>query len=300
MAGAELDLPLDQAPSARFLLLMTAGLVYLAILAFGIAAVADSKLDSLARLPRIVTVALPPNPDPAAARRELLDVLELVQTRPGVAYASLIDDDEIGSLVQPWLGSETAPELAIGTPAAGLPLPRLIDIAYNPGATIDLAALDRDLETVVQGATIGDAGLLQRNEERLARIFRHVGTGVGFLLVIGSVAVAAWITRLNFGQHAQAVDLLRSMGAEDRYIAQQFEHHALGRTLRGALIGFTAGLVTISVVLYGQPALAEVPLTEQRLAPVHWVLLAVVPVATALGTAITARLTALFGLARLG
>ena len=300
MAGADLDLPLDRTPSARFLLLITAGLVYLAILAFGIAAVADSKLDSLGRLPRIVTVALPANPDPAAARRELLDVLELVRTRPGVAYASLIDDDEIGSLVQPWLGGGSAPELAIGTPAAGLPLPRLIDIAYNPGAPIDLAALGHDLDSVVQGATIGDAGLLQRNEERLARAFRHVGIGVGLLLVIGSVAVAAWITRLNLGQHAQAVDLLRSMGAEDRYIAQQFEHHALGRTLRGALIGFTAGLVTISVVLYGQPTLAEVPLTEQGLAPVHWVLLAVVPVATALGTAITARLTALFGLARLG
>jgi cell division transport system permease protein len=300
MASAELDLPLDGTPSARFLLWIIAGLVYLAILVFGIAAVADSKLDSLGRLPRIVTVALPPNPDPAAARRELMDVLELVRTRPGVAYASLIDDDEIGNLVQPWLGGGSAPELAIGTPAAGLPLPRLIDIAYNPGAPIDLAALDRDLGSVVQGATIGDAGLLQRSEERLARILRHVGIGVGLLLVAGTIAVSAWITRLNFTQHAQAVDLLRSMGAKDHYIAQQFEHHALGRALRGALIGFVGGLVTIAVVLYGQPAMAQTPLTEQGLAPVHWVLLAVVPIATALTTAIAARLTALFGLARRG
>ncbi len=299
MAGADLDLPLDGTPTGRFLQWLTAGLVYLAVLAFGIAGLADAQLDSIKQQPRIVTVALPPNPDPAASRLELIDTLELLRSRPGVAYANVIDDDEIGSLVQPWLGAGDAPEVAMGALGPGLPLPRLIDIAYNPGVPVDLATLGRELEAIVPGATIGDAGLLQRSQERLAAIFLRIGTGIGLLLLAGTSVLAVWVTRFNVSHHHQAIDLLRLLGAKDRYIAQQFEHHALGRALRGALVGFAVGLSTITVALYGPPALGQPPLTEQGLAPVHWVMLAIVPVSAALAAAIAARLTAHFGLARL-
>ena len=53
-------------------------------------------------------MALPPNPDPAIARDEIREVLDLLRGQPGVAYASLIDEQEIGSLVQPWLDLEAA------------------------------------------------------------------------------------------------------------------------------------------------------------------------------------------------
>ena len=299
MAGADLDLPLAETPTSRVLLWLTAGLVYLAVLAFGVAAVADGQLRDFKRQPRIVTIALPPNPEPAAARAEVVQVLELLRTRPGVAYASLIDDDEIDSLVQPWLGSDLAAIDRPGGPSGlGMPLPRLIDIAYNPGVAVDLAALDRDLGAIAPGTTIGDSGLLQRSKERLALLFRSIAAGIGFVLVVGVVGVNAWITRLDFRVHLQAVDLLRLMGAKDRYIAQQFEHHALGRSLRGAFSGFACGLSTIVLVLYLPPLVDRVPLVEQNLAPVHWVLLAIVPVATALLAALAARLAAHLALAR--
>ena len=299
MGTADLDLPLADTPTSRVLLWLTAGLVYLAVLAFGVAAVADGQLDDFKRQPRIVTIALPPNPEPAAARAELVEILELLRTRPGVAYASLIDDDEIDSLVQPWLGSDaTAVDLPAGPSGLGMPLPRLIDIAYNPGVAIDLSALDRDLGAIVPGTTIGDSGLLQRSRERLALLFRSIAGGVGLVLVLGVFWVNVWITRLDFRVHLQAVDLLRLMGAKDRYIAQQFEHHALGRSLRGAFLGFALGLSTIVLVLYLPAVLGRAPLVDQGLAPVHWVLLAIVPVATALLAALAARLAAHFGLAR--
>lgn len=299
MAGAELDLPLAETPTSRVLLWLTAGLVYLAVLAFGVAAVADGQLQDFERQPRIVTIALPPNPEPAAARAEVVEVLELLRRRPGVAYASLIDDDEIDSLVQPWLGSDAAAvDLPAGPSGLGMPLPRLIDIAYNPGVAVDLAALDRDLVAIVPGTTIGDSGLLQRSQERLALLFRSFAVVIGALLVGGVVGVNVWITRLDFRLHGQAVDLLRLMGAKDRYIAQQFEHHALGRTLRGAFLGFAFGLSTIVLVLFLPPLFGGTPLVEPALAPVHWVLLAIVPVATALLAALAARLAAHFGLAR--
>lgn len=298
MRGPELDLPLHGSPTSRFLLWSMAALIYLAVLAFGIAAIADVQLAGFHRQPRVVTVALPPNPDRAAARQEVQDVLALVRARPGVAYASVIDAAEIDSLVRPWLGADAAPGALPGDSAAiGIPLPRLIDIAYNPGAMVDLTALDRDLVTVVPGATIGDSGLLRRSQERLAAIFRMAGVTFGLLAVALAVLAAVLITRVDLRSNAQTIDLLRLLGANDGYIARQLEHHALAFTLRGAVMGFMAAISTIVLALYLPAWLGDSVLFGEALAPAHWLLLAIVPVATTLLVAIAARLAAHFGLA---
>ena len=99
MRNPDLDLPLETTAFGRFLLWLTAGLVFLCVLAFAVAAIADAQLTALRQEPRIVTVALPPNPEPAAARREVDDVLAHVRALPGVAYASLIDEAAFGELV---------------------------------------------------------------------------------------------------------------------------------------------------------------------------------------------------------
>ncbi len=300
MASGELDLPLEDMPAGRFLQWSSAALVYLAVIAFALAGIADAQLDAFKREPRIVTVALPPNPDAAIAKGEIRKVLDLLRGQPGVAYASLIDEQEIGSLVQPWLDLEGAePDAPSGRAGLGILLPRLIDIAYNPGAAVDLDGLASELDALVPGTTIGDAGLLQRSQERLADVLRTAGAAVGLALLFGVVGLAAWLTRLSFKQLVHAVDLLRSMGAKDRYIAQQFEQHALGRALRGTLVGFVAGLSTVVIVLYGGPMVGGEPPVDHGLDAIHWVLLAIVPLSTALLIAIAARLTALFGLARL-
>ena len=53
------------------------------------------------------------------------------------------------------------------------------------------------------------------------------------------------------------------------------------------------------VVLYGGALLGAEPPADRGLGAVHWVLLAIVPLVTALLIAFAARMTALFGLARL-
>lgn len=300
MASGELDLPLEDMPAGRFLQWSCAALIYLAVIAFALAGIADGQLDAFKREPRIVTVALPPNPDAAIAQGEIRKVLDLLRGQPGVAYANLIDEQEIGSLVQPWLDlGDAEPDAPGGPPSLEILLPRLIDIAYNPGAAVDLDGLASELDAIVPGTTIGDAGLLQRSQERLADLLRTAGAALGLALLLGVVGLAVWLTRLSFKQLVQAVDLLRSMGAKDRYIAQQFEQHALGRALRGTMVGFVAGLSTVVIVLYGGQVLGGEPPVDRGLGAIHWVLLAIVPPATALLVAIAARMTALFGLARL-
>lgn len=298
MRKLDLDLPLDGTPMSRFLFWTTAGLVFLALVACIVAALADVQLNAFARQPRIVTVALPPNPDAGAGRLEVQAVLSHLRQIPGVAYASLIDDAEIDSLVEPWLGSAARPkgDKTAGT-AIGMPLPRLIDIAYNPGADVDTSALGQALDAIVEGATVGDAGLLQRSQERLALTFRTTGLGIAASLLALLMVAVVWLTRIGLEQHKDTVDLLRQMGAKDRYVARQIEHHALIKGLRGAILGFALAISGAILVLHLPRLLGHAPPVEGDLAPIHWVLLAIVPVASALLIALAARLTAQFGLA---
>ena len=299
MRNPDLDLPLETTAFGRFLLWLTAGLVFLCVLAFAVAAIADAQLTALRQEPRIVTVALPPNPEPAAARREVDDVLAHVRALPGVAYASLIDEAAFGELVDELLVDDAADRATGGLFGARMPLPRLIDIAFNPGAAIDLPALDEDISTLVPGATLGDSGQIERSRERLAVLFRGVAGSFGLLLLAVIVVVVVWLTRAGLAAHRQTIDLLRQMGAGDRYLARQFEQHALAKALRGALLGFALAISVVIVVVYVPTLLGEAPLAAHELAPVHWVLLAMVPVVAALLATLVARLTAHHGLARL-
>lgn len=303
MRNPDLDLPLETTAFGRFLLWLTAGLVLLCVLAFAVAAIADAQLAALRQEPRIVTLALPPNPEPRAARREVDDVLAHVQALPGVAYASLIDEAAFGALVDELLVEDTtedAAELATGGLfGARMPLPRLIDIAFNPGAEIDLIALDEAISALVPGATLGDSGQIERSRERLAVLFRGVAGSFGLLLLGVIVIVVVWLTRAGLEAHRQTIDLLRQMGAGDRYLARQFEQHALAKALRGALLGFVVAISVVIVVIYAPTLMGDVPLATHELAPVHWVLLAMLPVVAALLATLVARLTAQHGLARL-
>ena len=58
-------------------------------------------------------------------------------------------------------------------------------------------------------------------------------------------------TRTGLALHAPLVDLLHLMGASDRYIAGQFQRHALRLALRGGAIG-----LIMSLVAYGALRLA--------------------------------------------
>ena len=73
----------------------------------------------------MVTVALPIRADQPLTDLELGTVTQALRRLPGVAQVRVLAAQDVGRLVQPWLGSDAT--------LAGLPLPRLIEVAYEPG-----------------------------------------------------------------------------------------------------------------------------------------------------------------------
>lgn len=287
----ELDLPLAGTPASRFLTWAMAALIGVLIVAVAIAAGADATLRQLASQPRLVTAALPATADAARGELETVQVLALLKTTPGVAFAAVVAPAELEELIEPWLGERE------GRPS--LPMPRLIDVGFNPGVHPDLGALEESLRAIVPDARIEDTAPGPAPGEPAARTLRLLAAGAAVAVLLAILAVVMVMTRLSLDLHAETVDLLRLMGAADRYVARQLEQHALASGLRGGLLGFAAGLVLVlGYILIGGVA-PGLGLPALPLRTPHWLLLAALPVLGALLTVVAARLAAAHGLARL-
>jgi cell division transport system permease protein len=291
MAGPAGDgeLPLPATPANQFLTWISGALVYLAILAFALAAVADARLASSAREPRMLSVSLPPPVDPLADRAQTEHVLEALRAQPGVAAAHPLSLEELGELVEPWLGR--------GEDLRALPLPRLIDIVYNPGVEPDSRAVAAAIAPIVAGAVVEAVPTRAAEIARTARLLRLVGGVTGLLMLALGIVIVAVVTRMSLNQHDATVGLLRLMGAGDGFVARQLERHALASLLRGGLAGFALAALTLAGTAWAVRRFGDMPV--QALRPVDWVLLACVPVVGILAAVLAARLTASRGLAKL-
>lgn len=291
MTTAELDLPLDDTPASRFLAWLIGGLVFLAVLACAVAVLAQGAIDRLAERPRIVTVALPAVDDPAEGEAELARVRATLEELPGVAWTALVSKEELDQLIEPWIGASAERR-------AELPLPRLVDVHFQPGLVPDLADLARRVRAIVPGAAIDETGPAQGALQEVAGRLRWIGGGAGLFVIVALVVVVVSITRVSLDLHDETVDLLRLLGAPDRYVARQFELHAMASALKGGSVGFAAALATIVGLVY-LPTFAGVRLVPVVPRPLDWILLAMVPVLAALVITLSARLAASYGLARL-
>lgn len=279
-----LDLPLDGTPSSRFLVWVLGGLTGLAVLALALAGMAQARIGELARHPTVLTVALPPlepgRPPPGDTGR----ILELLRHTDGVAYAAVVPEPEVSRLVEPWLGEGQRP-----------PLPRLIDITVLGGVEVDAAAMERRIREVAPAASLGETGRGAGGLAGLRRL-RGLAAAGGLALLAVCAAAVAWLTRLSLDLHGRTIELLRAMGAGERYVARQYELHALKAALQGGMGGLCVALLPL-VAIRWLPAPDLGALGE--LGAGTWLALAAVPPLVAILAALAARLAALRGLARI-
>ncbi|MGI9499058.1 MAG: cell division protein FtsX [Geminicoccaceae bacterium] len=286
-----LDLPLDQTAVSRFLPWIMAGLLYLAVVALAVAALADGALQLFDERDKMVTVSLPTAGLSEDGDRDVANILDALNEEKQVVKATVVADDELKDLIEPWLGERGDDE--------DLPLPRLIDVSLDPLSQPDLQGLEQRIREIVPDATVGIQEVSEGRAERQAAFFRAVGITLGIVLLLCSLAIVTVITSLSLAMHDDTVTLLRYMGAQDGYLARQFERYALHSGLRGGLIGFFAAMLTVLGVLYSIQNLEMTNSIRLGLRPVDWIFLACVPVVAALLCTFMARMTALWSLGRM-
>jgi len=290
------DLALQRDASSRLLPWLIAFMVWLAAIALAGAMVlstAGAKWRS--GLAGTLTVQIVPvgGEGPEALDERTRAALSLLRATAGVERAEALPEEHVLKLLEPWIGKGAfAGEL-------GLPLPRLIDVRVAEGAALDTAALGARLAASVPGAALDDHGVWLDRLLALAGAVEGVAYAVLALIGLAAVATVVFTTRTGLVIHQDEIELLHLIGAQDSYVARQFERHALGIGLRGGLAGL--GLAVATLLLIGTLAgrIETGLLPPLSLSVVQWAGLAGLAIAAALISVMTARFTVMRALARM-
>lgn len=267
-------LPLGPGLFGRLLALAMAVLLYLAMLAFALAAGADRRLTAAAQAPLRVTLEPVLSGDAGRARAEL--ALIVLQLRAMPDLLGLAVEDSGGELtVEPWL-------------TAGDPPRTRLTASFTPAAAGEvatrLAALTASLPParLQQAADSADGALAWAQELRLA------GLALGALLMLAMAAVAGATAWLICRHCRSTVEVLIGLGAGVIRVTRAIEGVAVRLTLEAAL-GAAAAILASLLLVRRLPALeAQLPLA--RLGAAELVLLATIPLLAALQGGLCARL----------
>lgn len=287
------DLPLDRDAHARFLPWLIAFMVYLAILALAGVLVVNRAVERWdSGISGTLTVQIMPDARGVnTVKQALNDVMEVLDSTPGVINSVAMTEDRILELLQPWLG-----DLAQD---ADLPIPQLIDVTIDPDSGVDVTALGRRLAIAAPGATVDDHRVWLDRLVRLLRTIEMVAMSIVGVIGMVTIGTVVFTTRTGLAIHSEAIQVLHLIGAHDAYVARQFAGRALLLGLKGGLIGLCFAAPTLMAIGYFGERMQFEALPVNGLGLPQVVVLVMMPLIVALIAMLTARVTVLRTLARM-
>lgn len=217
--------------------------------------------------------------------------LALLQATPGVASATLLSDDDLRGLLEPWLGT--------GNVSDDLPVPALIAVDLLPGVRLNLDALRAQLAEVAPDARLDDHQQWIGELSRTAGAIGAAAILAVLLIVFATTAIVVFGAQARLASHRENIEIIHLMGAEDAVIAQEFRYRFMYYGIRGGLIGF--GLAAASLLgIYNLATGIEGSLVqEMSLTLTQTVGMFAIPLITALISRQTAGMTVMRALAKI-
>ena len=224
----------------RTLLTLVAIMSFLACLSVAaVAIVADRAQGWQRQIADEVTIQIKPTDgvDMEAAVARAVDIATQV---PGVVSATAIDEVESTALLEPWLGSDFDIE--------ALPIPRLI--AVQIGDNIEFDTLAARLKEEVPSASVDDHGQWLQRLSAAARVMTLIGLVILGLVFAATALSVVFATRGAMAGNRDVIEVLHFVGAEDSYVAREFQRHFLLLGLRGAGIGGGLAVALFALVAF--------------------------------------------------
>jgi cell division transport system permease protein len=176
---------------------------------------------------------------PVTGRNIELDIKkveEIARATPGVKDVTALSPSESERLLEPWLGT--------GLDLKELPVPRMIVLKLASDTQIDLAKLRTALSQNVPGSNLDDHRQWIDRLTVMSRTTVLVAIVIFGLVLVAMALAVAFATRGAMAGSREVINVLHFVGAEDAYIARQFQRHFLWLGLRGGLIGGGLAIAT--------------------------------------------------------
>jgi cell division transport system permease protein len=166
-------------------------------------------------------------------------VLEVLRTTPGILAARPLSDAEQAALLMPWLGDAAA--------LADLPQPRLVDLTLE-GAGPDAAALQGRLDLTVEGAVYDDHAAWRRPLIAAADGLMRLAFAAAALVLATAAVMIGFAARATLAANRHAIEVVRLIGAEDRFISKAFVRRLVRRAAAGGLLGAALGCGALALL----------------------------------------------------
>lgn len=212
-------------------------------------------------------------------------IVRLIRDNDWAADAYEISREEMQELIAPWLGDDSGVE--------NLPLPQLIEVKIRDGATVDLPALERRIRKLAPEAEIDDYQQWMGKFSRFSSGVQYTVFILAAMIILTTLAIVVLAAKTALRLHQQTVEVLYTIGAQDDYIAAQFQQNAMWLVFRGA----AAGTVLAALLFWASQSLTtalDSPLLPVfDFTPAHGLLFMVLPVLTASAALFSTRFAVL-------
>jgi cell division transport system permease protein len=228
------DIPLEQESSRRHLPILMCLLVYLLII---VLATATSISGSLKKWQNTytqkVTIQIIPNNEKSI---DINRVLEVLPTIKGIISFKLEPSDTMLNLLKPWVGD-------INT-IKDIKLPTIIDVELSQDKTFDILEAERTLKEIAPNVLIEPHAKLHAGITSLFSSIQIISYGIIIFILLAIFIIVSVTTRASLNIHKSTVDVLRLMGARNRYISSYFQNSSFYLCLKGSLFGLILSIPT--------------------------------------------------------
>lgn len=211
---------------------------------------------------------------------------------PAVASVRSVPEEELGQLLEPWLGSIEGGE--------AVPIPALIDVQLRREADeAEVTRLQALVDGEVQGARVdAQSDWLKPVYSALAAL-QYLALGLIVLLAFTSAAAVWLAARSAFASHRETVEIVHLLGGTDEQIARIFQRSVAVDALLGGIVGLTLGAAAVYLIGQQFAALDSGMVAGGNLRTLDWVMIAAIPLAGVAIAILTARLTVMTALRRM-
>ena len=183
-----------------------------------------------------VTVQLKPQAG-RSIDADIVRASDILRGTGGITSVKVLRREESAKLLEPWLGSASSIE--------SLPIPRLITVQIDAHQPPDLNLVGRALADAVPGASLDDHRTWTKRLGHLSNLFLTASFGALLLVVLTTGLTIVFATRGAMAGNREIIEVLHFIGADDHYIAGQFQSHFAVLGVRGGLLGGGAALLLV-------------------------------------------------------
>ena len=196
-------------------------------------------------------------------------VLQALQDMPDVISAELVDSSKLLALLKPWVGQVGLLE--------DMKLPSLIDVEVKQTPDMDLDVLTKTLQEISPGIRVEPHTRLQGTLFTFGQALKTISYVIMAMIVCVILIVMTLITKSSLLAHRAIIDVLRLIGANNKYIARQFQRQAFFAAFKGGIIGIVLAIPVIYSLSWLTGYLGIPEVLKGVIGPHVFVILAFIP-----------------------